>query len=80
MNPLLILVLAQVAGAEMSQLFGDGFLSKIMNMFGLAMQVLTTVEPERKHLEAGAVALNALLELEDALEKPELPRKRCINP
>ncbi|MGI6751593.1 MAG: DUF1385 domain-containing protein [Anaerovoracaceae bacterium] len=60
-----ILLLPVIAGISYELLRwagnGDSILIKILSLPGLALQKLTTAEPEKRHLEVAIIALNAVL-------------------
>ena len=65
-----------VVSTELMAVAKYGLLGKVLNGVGLALQGLTTIEPEEKHLRVAVAATRAVLILEAAQEFPELPRTR----
>lgn len=63
-----ILLLPVIAGISYELLrwagSGDSIIIKILSFPGLALQKLTTMEPEKKHLEVAIIAMNAVLSKE----------------
>jgi uncharacterized protein YqhQ len=65
-----------VISTELMAIAKYGLLGKVLNSAGLALQGLTTIEPEEKQLRVAVAATRAVLILETAQELPELPRTR----
>ena len=76
LSALWICLLMQIASTELMAFARLKFFGKVLNGAGMALQHITTVEPDEKHLRAAVAATRSVLILETALDVPELPRTR----
>ena len=79
LSVLWVCLIMQVASTELMALAGLGLFGKALNAAGLALQCITTIEPEERHLRVASAATRAVLDLEAAMELPELPRTRTFK-
>jgi len=74
-----VLLIIGAVSAELTVIARYGFLGKVLNCAGLALQRLTTIEPDDEHLRIAIASTKAVLALETTQNLPELPRTRTFK-